>query len=73
MAEVIGRNSVTVVDAGEMTYTNLGEVEKNDPLAVSGVRVHVLPAGYRFDLRNRVLLTPGAAPRGPAEESRARK
>ena len=67
-AEVIGRNSVTVVDAGDMTYTNLGRAERHDLLAVSGVRVHVLPAGYRFDLRNRTLLAPDAQARGEAQE-----
>jgi cyanophycinase len=51
--EVVGSGSVTVVDAGGLTHTNLGEVERHELLAVCGVRIHVLPAGYRFDLRNR--------------------
>ena len=51
--EVFGSGSVTVVDAGGMTHTNLAEVERHDLLAICGVRIHVLPAGYRFDLQNR--------------------
>jgi cyanophycinase len=51
--EVVGSGSVTVVDAGGLTHTNLGEVERHELLAVCGVRIHVLPAGYRFDLQNR--------------------
>jgi len=51
--EVFGSGSATVVDAGGLTYTNLGEVERHELLAVCGVRIHVLPAGYRFDLHAR--------------------
>jgi cyanophycinase len=51
--EDFGSGSVTVVDAGGLTHTNLGEVERHELLAVCGVLIHVLPAGYRFDLRNR--------------------
>jgi cyanophycinase len=51
--EVFGSGSVTVVDAGGLTYTNLAEVERHELLAVCGVRIHVLPAGHRFDLQSR--------------------
>jgi cyanophycinase len=51
--EVVGCGSVTIVDAGGLTYTNLGEVERHDLLAICGVRIHILPASYRFDLQNR--------------------
>ncbi|MDQ3805639.1 MAG: cyanophycinase [Acidobacteriota bacterium] len=54
--EVFGHGSVTVIDAGGLTHTNLGEVERHELLAICGVRVHVLPAGYRFDLQNRAPL-----------------
>jgi cyanophycinase len=51
--EVIGAGTVTIIDAGHLTYTNLDELEKDDLLAICGVRVHILPAGHRFDLQNR--------------------
>ena len=54
--EVFGTGSVTVIDAGGLTHTNLGEAERHDLLAICGVRIHVLPAGYRFDLRDRAPL-----------------
>src|SRR5918998_5887611 len=57
--EVFGSGSVTVIDAGRLTPTNLGEVERHELLAVCGVRIHVLPAGYRFDLQNRVPVLDG--------------
>jgi cyanophycinase len=60
--EVFGHGSVTVIDAGGLTHTNLGEIERHELLAVCGVRVHVLPAGYRFDLQNRTPLVRARKP-----------
>jgi cyanophycinase len=57
--QVFGHGSVTIIDAGGLTHTNLGEVERHELLAVCGVRVHILPAGYRFDLQNRAPLADG--------------
>jgi cyanophycinase len=58
-ATVIGSGSVTIVDAGYLTYTNLPELDADSEgiIALSGIRLHVLPAGYRFDLRARVTIT----------------
>jgi cyanophycinase len=50
--EVIGRGSITVVD-GSGSETDAWEVHGHRPLMISGVVLHSLPAGYRFDLRRR--------------------
>jgi len=50
--EVIGRGSITVVD-GSVSETDAWEVRGHRPLMISGVVLHSLPAGYRFDLRHR--------------------
>ena len=54
--EVFGTGSVTVVDAGGLTHTNLAEAERHELFAICGVRIHILPPGYRFDLQNRTPL-----------------
>lgn len=51
--EVIGENTVTVVDAGDITYTNLPDLERNQALTLHGVRIHVLSTGHKFDLEKR--------------------
>ena len=55
---VIGAGAVTVVDASDMTYTNLDGDSDGDGeggnLALFGVRLHILPAGCRFDLVKRI-------------------
>jgi cyanophycinase len=50
---VLGEGAVTVVDMGELTYTNLAYLEDFETLALHGVRIHILPAGYGFDLEER--------------------
>ena len=53
--EVIGRGAVTVFDGSRMVG-NAHEAQRNEPLLVSGVVLHVLPAGSRFEIRERRLL-----------------
>jgi len=50
--EVIGRGSITVVD-GAASDTDAWEVRGHQPLMISGVVLHSLPAGYLFDLHRR--------------------
>ena len=50
--EVIGRGSITVVD-GAGSETDAWEIKGHRPLMISGVVLHSLPSGYRFDLRRR--------------------
>lgn len=53
--EVIGRHSVTIVDGSQM-YTDIFEVKGHGEVTVSDARLHVLPAGRRFDLEARALI-----------------
>jgi cyanophycinase len=59
--EVCGEGTVTIVDAGALTYTNLNEIERDGLLAICGVKIHVLPSGYCFDLQNRTLIADAQA------------
>lgn len=52
--EVIGENTVTVVDAGGITYTNLPDIEWEQALSIHGVKIHVLSMGHKFDFEKRV-------------------
>ena len=51
--EVVGEGAVTVVDQSEMTYSNIGGILKDEALAVCGAKLHILPQGYKFDLKTR--------------------
>jgi cyanophycinase len=53
--EVIGRGAVTIID-GRNVVTDAFQTKGHRPMMVSGATLHSLPAGFRFDLRARVLL-----------------
>ncbi len=50
---VRGSRTVTIIDGQEVSHSNIYGLGKREPLALLNVKVHVLPAGYSFDLRNR--------------------
>ena len=50
---VIGEGAVTVIDGGEMSYTNVPDLREGEFMALHDARVHVLPPGYEFDLTAR--------------------
>jgi cyanophycinase len=56
--QAIGKGTVTVIDPGEMTYTNQPHVDTNEPLSVHNLRVHVLSHGDRYNLYKRALIAP---------------
>jgi len=61
--EVIGEGAVTIVDESAVTHSNVGEVLRDEPLAVCGARLHILPHGYKFDLKSRKpILNDGSVP-----------
>jgi cyanophycinase len=64
--EVAGRGSVVVVDGHEI-HSNSFAARRTRPVMVSGARLHVLPAGARFDLADRELI--GFDEQGPVAEA----
>ncbi len=55
---VIGSGGVTVLDASAMRYTDSPEVRRTQPLALLGLKLDLLTAGCRYDLRRRIGLPP---------------
>lgn len=54
---VIGSGACTVVDGVGIRTSNISESAPGEPLVLTYVTLHVLPAGYTFDLKRR---RPGA-------------
>ena len=52
--DVIGRNSVTIVD-GREAFSDVAEIKRHAGITVSGACLHVLTAGRRFDRATRQL------------------
>jgi cyanophycinase len=56
--EVIGSGAVYVVDGTHVTHSNVAEAQSECALALHNVRVHVLPDGNGFDLKERQPVPP---------------
>lgn len=57
--EVIGRNSVTIVDGKDLKNSNVTEIGRGDVIRAENYSVHSLRAGDRYNLKSRKLLPPG--------------
>jgi cyanophycinase len=55
---VIGEGVVTIIDGSRMQHNDLPYRKANEPLGMFGVEVHILPAGYRYDLKKREPISP---------------
>ena len=66
LLRVVGRGAVTIMDPARLV-TNSFEAKRSAPILASGVVLHVLPQGARFDLTERRLL-PLDQPVDPLEE-----
>jgi cyanophycinase len=51
--EVLGEGAVYVLDAAEVTFSNLSEADQDETLSIFDVKMHVLAAGECFNLRER--------------------
>ena len=49
--QVLGKGTVTIVDAQAMSYTNEGRVSAQDPLTLHNLRLHILGHSDRYNLK----------------------
>ncbi len=50
---VIGEGGVTIIDLADLSHTNVDESLHDEALAICGAKLHILPDGYRFSLKQR--------------------
>jgi len=55
---VIGEGVVIVFDGNHMKYSDLPYREEHQPIGMFGINIHVLPEGYRFNLKERRPIAP---------------
>jgi cyanophycinase len=56
--KTIGSQSVTVVDGMNISHTNVSELAPEEPIALTDIKLHILPGGYGFDFESREPLMP---------------
>lgn len=52
--KVIGSGAVTITDGKLLSHTNVSELSPDETLALTDVRLHILPDGYKYDIQNRI-------------------
>jgi cyanophycinase len=50
---IIGSQTVTVVDGMNLSHTNVSELKPDEPLALTDIKLHILPKGYGFNMASR--------------------
>ncbi len=53
--EVLGKHSVTIIDAAD-AYTDVYRVKRHGGITLSGAKIHVLTSGHTFDTVSRQLV-----------------
>lgn len=51
--EVVGDGTVTIVDGSAVSYNDIAEVGEKEAFAVTGIQIHILRDGLRYDYANR--------------------
>lgn len=50
---VLGKGTVTIIDPGEMSYSNEAKVGPTDPISLFNLRLHILCHGDRYQMKKR--------------------
>lgn len=53
LLEVIGSGTVTILDASEVSFSDVAEHPPGRPFALTDLKLHILNSALRFDLRER--------------------
>ncbi|HEY8562467.1 MAG TPA: cyanophycinase [Pyrinomonadaceae bacterium] len=56
--KVLGEGVVTIMDGSQMRHNNLPYRKDDQTVGLFGVDIHVLPAGYKYDLKKREPISP---------------
>lgn len=51
--EVVGSGAITVVDPSEMSFSSMDSANRNDPVSIVNIRLHVLAEGGTYDITTR--------------------
>jgi cyanophycinase len=56
--EVIGSGAITVVDASKLEHSSMGTAHDGDSICMTGIKLHILNNGGRYNLHTRVATPP---------------
>ncbi len=55
MVETIGSSLVVLIDASQMSYNNIKQIDVNDSICVQDIKLHILPKNHKFNITKKVI------------------
>jgi cyanophycinase len=56
--EVLGSGAITIVDASKLEHSSMGSASDGDSICITGIKLHILNGGSRFNLHTRTATPP---------------
>ncbi|MCA9653747.1 MAG: cyanophycinase [Myxococcales bacterium] len=56
--QVVGRGSITILDASRLEHSSMGSAEDGDSICITGIKLHVITDGGSYDLHRRIATPP---------------
>ncbi len=56
--EVLGSGAITIVDASKLEHSSMGTAQDGESICMTGIQLHILNGGGRYDLHSRVATPP---------------
>ncbi|HLT35084.1 MAG TPA: hypothetical protein VK034_02340, partial [Enhygromyxa sp.] len=56
--EVMGSGAITIVDASRLEHSSMGTAKDGESICMTGIQLHILNGGGRYDLHTRVATPP---------------
>lgn len=56
--EVIGSGAITIIDASKLEHSSMGHAQDGETICMTGIRLHILPGGGRYNLHTRAAMPP---------------
>jgi cyanophycinase len=56
--EVLGTGAITIVDASKLEHSSMGTARDGESICMTGIKLHILNGGGRYDLHARVATPP---------------
>jgi cyanophycinase len=58
--EIVGSGAITIVDVSALTHSAMASTDQNEPVCMTGIRLHILTNGGSYDLRTREAKAPAS-------------
>lgn len=63
MVETIGSSLVVLIDASQMSYNNIKQIDVNESICVQDIKLHIIPKNHKFNITKKVIYNKNKVPK----------